>query len=36
MLELKKINKYYKMGDKDFQALKNVSLKFRKGEFVAI
>ena len=36
MLELKKINKSYKTGDFVQNALNNVSLKFRKCEFVAI
>lgn len=36
MLELKKIKKTYKTGDFVQNALKKVSLKFRKSEFVAI
>ncbi len=36
MLELKKINKSYTTGEFTQQALKNISLKFRKNEFVAI
>ncbi len=36
MLELKKINKSYKTGDFVQQALKDVSLSFRKNEFVSI
>ena len=36
MLELKKINKSYRTGDFNQQALKDVSLEFRKNEFVAI
>jgi len=36
MLELKKISKDYKVGNGTFRALNEVSLKFRKGEFVAI
>lgn len=36
MLELKKIKKSYKTGDFKQQALKGISLKFRKNEFVAI
>ena len=36
MLELKKINKSYKTGNFIQHALKDVSLKFRKNEFVAI
>ncbi len=36
MLELKKISKDYKVGSGTFRALNEVSLKFRKGEFVAI
>ena len=36
MLELKKINKSYKTGTFVQRALKDVSIKFRKNEFVAI
>lgn len=36
MLELKKIKKSYKTGDFKQQALKDINLKFRKNEFVAI
>lgn len=36
MLELKNITKSYKTGDFTQTALKNISLKFRKNEFVAI
>lgn len=36
MLELKKINKSYKTGDFVQHALKDVSLEFRKNEFVSI
>ena len=36
MLELKKINKSYKTGTFTQRALKDVSIKFRKNEFVAI
>ncbi len=36
MLELKKINKSYTTGDFTQTALKNVNLKFRQNEFVAI
>lgn len=36
MLELKKINKSYKTGSFVQQALKDVSIEFRKNEFVAI
>ncbi len=36
MLELKKINKSYKTGDFVQHALKDVSIEFRKNEFVAI
>lgn len=36
MLELKKIKKSYKTGDFKQQALKDISLKFRKNEFVTI
>ena len=36
MLELKKINKSYKTGNFVQHALKNISVKFRKNEFVSI
>lgn len=36
MLELKNINKSYTTGEFTQQALKNINLKFRKSEFVAI
>ncbi|WP_038468465.1 ABC transporter ATP-binding protein/permease [Candidatus Izimaplasma bacterium HR1] len=36
MLELKNISKNYYVGDQTVEALKNVSLKFRKSEFVSI
>lgn len=36
MLEIKKINKSYRIGDYKQQVLKNVSIKFRKNEFVSI
>ena len=36
MLELKKIVKEYKTGDSWLQALKGVSINFRKSELVAI
>ncbi len=36
MLELKNISKDYKVGEGSFRALDDISLKFRKGEFVAI
>ena len=36
MLELKNICKDYKVGEGSFRALEDISLKFRKGEFVAI
>ena len=36
MLELKRINKSYTTGEFTQHALKNISLKFRKNEFVAI
>ncbi|MEK7498013.1 MAG: ABC transporter ATP-binding protein [Patescibacteria group bacterium] len=36
-VELKKVNKVFEMGDGlNFQALKNINLKIKKGEFVAI
>ncbi len=36
MIELKNINKIYKVGKEDFYALRDVSLKIDEGEFVAI
>ena len=36
MLELKNIKKDYISGDSKVQALKGVSIKFRKNEFVSI
>ena len=36
MIELKKINKIYQLGDSETQVLKDVSLKIGDGEFVAI
>ncbi len=36
MLELKNISKDYQVGEGTFRALDDISLKFRKGEFVAI
>src|SRR3989344_2452356 len=36
VVRLSKINKTYKSGEVSFQALKNVSLEIKKGEFVAI
>lgn len=36
MLQLKNINKYYSSGDNKVQALKNISISFRKNEFVSI
>ncbi len=36
MLEIKNINKSYKFGDFKQKVLKNVSIKFRKNEFVSI
>lgn len=36
MLEIKNINKSYKTGDFKQKVLKNVSIKFRKNEFVSI
>jgi len=36
-VELKAVNKVFKMGDgPNFQALKNINLKIKKGEFIAI
>ena len=36
MLEIKNINKSYRVGDFEQKVLKDVSIKFRKSEFVAI
>lgn len=36
VIELKKVSKKYEMGEEEFYALKDVSLKINKGEFVAI
>jgi macrolide transport system ATP-binding/permease protein len=36
MIELKNISKTYKTGKIEFKALKNINLKIKKGEFVAI
>lgn len=36
VIELKKVSKKYEMGEEEFYALKNVSLKINKEEFVAI
>ena len=36
MLELKNITKVYKTAEEDVEALKNVSIRFRKSEFVSI
>lgn len=36
MLELKNISKHYNVAGNDFTALDNISLKFRKNEFVSI
>ena len=36
MLELKNINKSYKVGNIKHKVLNNVSLKFKKSEFVSI
>ena len=36
MIELKKINKTYRMGDIDVRALRDVSLTIQEGDFVAI
>ncbi|HHX79631.1 MAG TPA: ATP-binding cassette domain-containing protein, partial [Acholeplasmataceae bacterium] len=36
MLKLKNIKKDYPMGDSKVEALKGVSLEFRKNEFVAV
>ena len=34
-IEIHSVTKIYRMGKSDFQALNNVSLKIKKGEFVA-
>ena len=36
MIELKNISKIYRMGEKEFYALKNVNLKIEQGDFVAV
>jgi len=36
MIEVEQVTKTYKLGDHSFDALKSVSLKIEKGEFVAI
>lgn len=36
IVKLSKINKIYKTGEISFQALKNISLSIKKGEFVAV
>ncbi|MCK4224972.1 MAG: ATP-binding cassette domain-containing protein, partial [candidate division Zixibacteria bacterium] len=36
MIELKNVNKTYRMGDIKVPALKNTSLKIEDGEFIAI
>ena len=36
IVKLSKINKIYKTGEVSFQALKNINLQVRKGEFIAI
>ena len=36
MLKLEKIKKDYKSGDTTVQALKEISIEFRKSEFVSI
>lgn len=36
VIKMKEINKVYKMGKRDFIALKNINLTIKKGEFVAI
>lgn len=36
VIDLKKVSKKYEMGDEEFYALKDISLKINKGEFVAI
>ena len=36
MLEIKKLNKFYKIGDKPFQALRDIDLSMAKGDMVSI
>ena len=36
MVELKKINKVYKVGGADFYALKDVDLRIEVGEFISV
>ena len=36
MIEIKSLNKYYRNGDLELHALKNVNIRILKGEFVAI
>ena len=36
MLEIKKLNKFYKIGDKPFHALRDINLSIAKGDMVSI
>ncbi len=36
MIKITNLNKYYKNGDSELHALKNINLKVEKGEFIAI
>ena len=36
IVELKKVSKTYKIGEKEFKALDNIDLSINKGEFVVI
>ncbi len=36
IVELKKVSKIYKAGEKEFKALDNIDLSINKGEFVVI
>lgn len=36
MIELKNINKIYKVGGEDFYALRDVSLTVREGDMIAV
>lgn len=36
MLEIKKLNKFYKIGDRPFQALRDIDLSMAKGDMVSI
>lgn len=36
IVEIKNVSKIYKIGEKEFKALDNISLSIKKGEFVVI